>query len=103
MSDILIISACFMLATLPLTALFCRYRVKHQKRVGVGTTLVCGSAFPILLYLFILSVSWGHNKTWHPFFYLAVCCFIASLCMLPALGVVAYYQKRSSKIYDHVV
>lgn len=101
MSGILI-TFLLMLATVTLTALFCRYRVKHHKPVGVGITLACGSAFPFLFYLFILSVSWGSSKAWHPFIALGVCCFIASLCILPALGVVAYYQKRSSKNYDHV-
>jgi hypothetical protein len=91
-----------MLATVPLTAWLCHYRAKHHKRVAVGTTIACGSAFPILLYLFILSVSWGHTKTWHPFIDLGLCCFIASLCILPALGVVAYYQKRAQNNEDHV-
>jgi hypothetical protein len=102
MSGILI-AFLLMLATVALTALLCRYRVKHHKPVGVGITLACGSAFPFLFYLFILLVSWGSTKAWHPFIYLGACCFIASICILPALGVVAYYQKRSSKIYDHVV
>jgi hypothetical protein len=97
MSGILLIFF-LMLATVPLTALFCHYRVKRHKRVGVGVTLVCGSAFPILFYLFILSISWGSAKAWHPFINLGACCFIASFCTLPALGVVAYYQKRSPKL-----
>ena len=102
MAIILIVFVLPIVATVPLTAWLCHYRVKHRKRVAVGTTLVCGSAFPTLLYLGILSVTWGHNKTWLPFIDLGLCCFVASLCMLPALGVVAYYQKRSSKSYDHV-
>jgi len=101
MSGILIISL-LVLATVPLTTLFCRHRIKHHKRVGVGTTLACGSVFPFLFYLFILSVSWENTKTWHPFIDLGGYCFIAALCTLPALGVVAYYQKRYSKIYDHM-
>jgi hypothetical protein len=101
MSVILIIFL-LMLATVALTALLCRYRVKHHKPVGVGITLACGSAFPALFYLYILSASWGSSKFWHPFIDLGVCCFIASLCILPALGVVAYYQKRVLKKDDHV-
>ena len=101
MSGILI-ALLLMIATVPLTALICRHRIKHHKRVGVGVTLACGSIFPCLLYLFILSVSWGSSKAWHPFIYLGACSFITALCILPALGVVAYYQKRSSKIYDDV-
>jgi len=101
MSGLLIVFL-LMLATVPLTAWLCRHRIKHHKRVGVGTTLVCGSVFPFLFYLFILSVSFGSTKAWHPFIALGFCCFIAAFCMLPALGVVAYYQKRYSKIYDQV-
>jgi len=101
MSGILIIFL-LMLATMALSALLCRCRVKHHKPVGVGITLACGSAFPFLFYLFILTASWGSTKAWHPFIALGVCCFIASLCIVPALGVVAYYQKRSLKKDDHV-
>ena len=101
MSGILIIFV-LMLATVPLTALLCRHRVNHHKPIGIGITLACGSAFPFLFYLFVLSVSWGSTKAWHPFIALGFCCFIAALCILPALGIVAYYQKRSSKNYDHV-
>jgi uncharacterized BrkB/YihY/UPF0761 family membrane protein len=90
-----------MLATVALTAFLCRYRVKHHKPVGVGITLACGSAFPFLFYLIILSVSWGSTKKWDPFIALGVCSFITSLCIVPALGIVAYYQKRSPQNDDH--
>jgi hypothetical protein len=86
-----------MLATVPLTAWLCHYRAKHHKRIAVGTTVAGGSAIPLLMFLHFLSVSWEDTKTWHPFVDFAICCFIASLCMLAALGVVAYYQKRAKK------
>src|ERR1017187_8316395 len=89
------------LATVPLTTGLCHYRAKHHKRVAVGTTFVGGSAIPLLMFLYFLSVSWGHTKTWHPFIDFWICCFIASLCILVALGVVAYYQKSVQKNEDH--
>jgi len=54
-----------------------------------------------LFYLSILLVSWGSTKKWDPLIALGFCSFITSLCIVPALGVVAYYQKRSLKNDDY--
>jgi hypothetical protein len=104
MSDLAVYLAAIvlpMLATVPLTSWLCHYRAKRHKRVALGTTIVGGSVIPFLMFLYFLLAP-GQAKDMQPFVYLGICCFIASFCILAALGVVAYFQKRAYKNADHV-
>jgi hypothetical protein len=96
-----------MLATVVVTALFCRYRIARKKQVSYGTLLAC----PIIATLVVLlSLSFCFDG-WQIFtrgywtegkggleMIVVVFGFIAAFCVLPALGVVVYYQKQSKKL-----
>ena len=106
---VIIVFVAPVLASLPVAALLCRYRVSHKKRVSYET--IIGTALLITLVWLVvfsegrcfkaafwsmdatskLSVGWGLSWT------LRILGFIASICSLSALGVVAYYQKKNKK------
>jgi hypothetical protein len=92
------------LMTVPITALFCQWRLRRKKGISYGTMMagaLCASA------LFVASSTiyfngWEvlHLDAWldDKFFGRVAVFFILGsvslLCVLPALGVVVYYQRR---------
>jgi hypothetical protein len=104
--DILLVFGIPMLMTIPVTALLCRYRIARKKRASWGTLLVS----PVIANM-VFFLSWSfYRMGWHlftreawtngkgglvpVFFGLG---FIALMCVLPALGVVVYYQQQSKR------
>ena len=103
-----------MLLTIPVTALLCRYRIARGKRVSYGT-MFAGAC--IMMLIFLIGISMGQCFTldfwmnhhgqgkedpeW-PIPFLRLLGFITAICTLPALGVVAYYQKRGKSDASHL-
>jgi hypothetical protein len=93
------------LATVPVTALFCRYLIARKKRVSYGTIFV--GAFITTLFVFV-SFSFAFDG-WDVFFadywlrkgakggppLWALFGFVTMVCVLRALGVVAHYRRRN--------
>ena len=89
-----------MLATVPVTALICRYRTSRKKRVSYGTVITGACIIPMLFFaflMFVLSIPFASPKAASPFLLLRLFGFVACTCVLPAFGVVNYYQRRSKR------
>jgi len=89
------------LAAIPLTALLCRYRTSRKKRISYGTLLAGACSIPFVLFLFFTAVVLLEPRdpkgAPSPILFLELFGFVACLCVLPALGVVIYYQRRSRR------
>jgi ACR3 family arsenite efflux pump ArsB len=90
-----------MLVTIPVTAFLCRYRLARKKRVSYGTMF--SGAFIIGLFLAVVAtcmepdIWWSHEHKGSPEDFVVMLIFIATLCLLPALFVVVYYQRRGKR------
>ena len=104
--ELLIIIGTVILATAILTALFCRYHVRHSKRISYVMMLVSPfvATFMVMLCTSVCLEGWRvftreywmEAKGGMPIIY----GHIATLCVLPALGVAVYYKwwsKRDEK------
>ena len=86
------------LATVLATALMCRVRIRHHKRVSYGTVIVGASVFPFMLCATIILLFGFDVMADSPtLFWLNTFGTYACVCALPAFGVVHYYQKRSKR------
>ena len=110
---LIIISLVPAVITFPVTVILCRMRVAHKRRVGYGTMFL--GVF-IVLFLWFTFLSGGYcfspdfwasvtSKVWtrsgdSNVLLLKSFAFSAAISVLPALGVVHYYQKRSKR-HDH--
>ena len=97
----LLILAVPVLATIPVTIFLCRYRISHQKRVSYGTMFASASCIPLLLAIVVTctepDVWWSHEHKSSPQDFVVMLVFLMLLCVLPALGVVVYYQRRKKR------
>jgi hypothetical protein len=97
--DILLIFALPMLATLPIAILICRFRIARKKTVSYGTMFAAACSIPLFLALIATilqpDVWWSREDKMTPEIFITMLGFIAGICVLPALGVVVYYQRRS--------
>jgi hypothetical protein len=93
------------LATIGFTTLVCRYRTARKKRISYGTLLVSPLIANVIVFITLGGLIFGW-QFFAPNFWigngaigaaLPVIIFITILCILPALGVVVYYQKRRKK------
>ena len=112
MQQIITYFATPVLATIPVTIVLCRLRLAYKKRVSFGTMLF--SAF-VTTSLWLVLMSWGdwfskdfwstsipHKGYPHwPFDLLKDSGFIMALSTLPALCIVAYYQKHGRRNEAH--
>jgi hypothetical protein len=100
------------LMTIPLTALICRHRLRCKRQVSYGTMV--GGAFCASL-LFVIGTAfyyngwdaltidgWMYDKFFGTGAVFIVLGFITVVCVLPALGVVVYYQRRQKRDESHV-
>jgi hypothetical protein len=94
------------LVSIPLTALICRFRLAHNKRVYWGTVMAgaLGASLAVFLAMAVYSGELGdllRPAAWFPEAKSPGALFIitvpAFLCALPAVAVVAYYQRRHAK------
>jgi hypothetical protein len=89
-----------MLATIPVAGMICRIRVAHQKRVSYGTMFASACCVPLVLALAVSCISpdiWSREGKNVPELWLVMLAFLVAMCVLPALFVVLYYQRRSKK------
>ena len=100
------------LVTIPLTALLCRRRLKRKKPISYGTMLA-GAFFASVFFVVSSSVyfngwdvftleGWMDDKFFGRGAVFVVLGCITLMCVLPALGVVVYYQMRHKKDEKHV-
>lgn len=102
----LIYFGAMVLVSIPLTALICRCRLAHKKRVYWGTVLA--GALGASLAVFLAAAAYFGEigdilrpASWFPEAKSPGALFIitvpAFLCVLPAVAVVAYYERRQGK------
>jgi hypothetical protein len=99
-----------LLVTIPVTVLLCHFQVRSKRRVSYGT-MIAGAVIVPLSFLILgsggecfsqayWSRDYGPNHKlgpdW-PFSELKDMGFAATICAMPALGVVAYYQRRGKR------
>lgn len=113
--DIIVIFVAPMLTTIPVAALFCRHRLSGKKKVSYGTMVASACVVTLLWLVFVsegrcfrsefwsMEPAWKGSVGWGLTWTLRLLGFIASICALSALGVVAYYQKQSTRGETHVV
>ena len=95
-----------MALTVPVTAALCRFRLAHRLRVSYGTVLASSSIVALIWFVCIFPSDYSYNThdlahhKWDPDWFpslLRLSAFIAVICLLPALAVVAYDQRRRSE------
>ena len=95
----------FMALTVPVTAALCRFRLAHRLRVSYGTVVIGAFIVALIFFVCLFPSQYSYNShhdehhKWDPdwFPYLVrLSGFVAVICLLPALAVVAYYQRRRS-------
>ena len=100
------------LGTLVVAVLLCHYRVSRRKQVSWGTVLASSVIANVAAFLGVGFYQWGfHLFTSEaldggkgpPGGVLIVVGVITILCVLPALGVAVYYQRRSKTDETRVV
>ena len=112
--ELILISLVPAVITIPVTAFLCRFRVAHKHRVAYGTMLL-GVFAVMFCWLVIFSGGACFSPDyWHSVIstinrthwtrsgdtavlYLKSIAFSAAISLLPAFGVVHYYQKRSKR------
>jgi hypothetical protein len=92
-----------MALTIPFTALLCRYRTARKRGISYGTMLF--GAFAASLVVFLCIGGWeiftpdywtvGHKEP--PGFAFVFLGFTTAFCVLPALGVSVFYQRRRKR------
>jgi hypothetical protein len=106
MIDSLLIFGGPILVTLVVAVLLCRYRYSHKKRIGFGTVVASAVIANVAVFM---SVAF-YEEGWHLFTReawtggkggweagLFVLGIITVMCILPALGVAVYYERRSRR------
>jgi hypothetical protein len=88
-----------MLATIPVAGMICRIRVARKKPISYGTLLMSACAIPFIVALIATCIQpdiwWSREHKMTPEIVLTMLGYMAAMCVLPALGVVVYYQRRS--------
>ena len=94
-----------MALTVPVTTALCRFRLAHRLRVSYGTVVASASIVALIFFVCLFPSQFSYNRhhdaqhkwdpDWFPYL-LRFSAFIAVICLLPALAVVAYYQRRRS-------
>jgi hypothetical protein len=94
-----------MVLTIPVTAALCRFRLARRLRVSYGTAAAGASIIALVIFAFLLPYEFSYNShhdaqhKWDPDWFpslLRFSAFIAVICLVPALAVVGYYQKKAS-------
>ncbi len=96
-----------MVMTVPVAGLLCHYRVARQRLVSYGTMFTAASCVPLLLAVIATcldpSMWWTREHKNVPEIWLVTLLFMAAMCVLPALCVVVYYQRRKKRDETPVV
>ena len=94
------------LVTVPITVLFCRHRIAHQKSVSFGTvcigvsgatliTLICAIGTDLFKRAYWASI--GDNPSLPRFVFFLVLGILVAVCFVPSAFIVGYYRSRSKK------
>ncbi len=90
-----------MLATIPVAGMICRIRLARKKRISYGTLFISACCIPLLIAFIATCIQpdiwWSYEHKSSPEDYFMMLVFIAAMCVLPALFVVVYYQRRSKR------
>jgi hypothetical protein len=89
-----------MLATIPATIFLCRFRVARKRQVSYGTMLAGALSVPVTAIVVVSCLDlgfWSGDFRLGPVDILILFGLIAAMCVLPALVVVVYYQRRSKR------
>ena len=90
-----------MLATIPVAGMICRIRIARKKPISYGTLLLSACSLPLLIAFIATCIQpdiwWSREHKMTPEIFLTMLGYLAATCVLPALGVVVYYQRRSKK------
>ena len=92
-----------MALTVPLTGLLCRYRIARQRRISYGTMLLGATAASMVVFLgaggweIFRPDYWAGGHKSPPSFALVLLGYTAAFCVLPALGVVIFYERRGKR------
>jgi DMSO reductase anchor subunit len=103
----LLLLTVLMSATIPATAFLCRYRTSRKKRVSCGTLFAGASVVPLVVAVVVTctepDIWWSHEHKGSPHDFFITLVFLMLLCVLPALCVVVYYQrkKKRDEICEH--
>ena len=89
------------LATIPIVACLCRFRLARKKRVSYGT-VACGAAIVPVSYALLLTCVepegwWSHAHKTSPEAIVGGLVILWIFCILPAFFTVAYYQRRCKR------
>jgi O-antigen/teichoic acid export membrane protein len=102
--DIIGISVFFaipMAATIPVAAVLCRYRVARNRRISYGTMFAAASCIPLLLAVVATCIDpsmwWSREGKNVPEIWFVMLMFLVGMCVLPALCVLVYYQRRPKR------
>ena len=85
------------LMILPVTALLCWFRMKRGNGISYGTALT-GAFGAVLLTDCVVLVRVARYESWTAAYcagWITGCFFLSLCCVLPALGIVHYYQKKA--------
>ena len=92
-----------MALTVPLTAFLCRYRIVRRRRISYGTMLLGAIAGSVIVFLGVGGWEiftpdyWTGNHKSPPSFALVFLGYTTAFCVLPALGVAVFYERRGEK------
>jgi hypothetical protein len=90
-----------MLATIPVAALICNVRVARKKPMSYGTVVAAACSIPLIVAMIATSIQpdmwWSREHKMTPQIYITMLGFMAAMCVLPALGVVVYFQRRGKR------
>jgi hypothetical protein len=96
-----------MLATIPLAAMICRIRIARKKPISYGTLIMSACCIPLLIAFIATCIQpdiwWSREHKMTPEIFLTMLGYIAAICVLPALGVVVYYQRQTKRDEKRVV
>lgn len=94
-----------MALTVPVTAALCRFRLARRLSISYGTVVASASMVALFWFVCLVPREYSYNShrdaqhMWDPDWFpslVRLSAFIAVICLLPALGVVAHYRQRSS-------
>jgi hypothetical protein len=90
-----------MLATIPVAVFLCHRRFVQQRGISYGTMFTAASCVPFLLAVVATCIEpsmwWSREGKNVPELWLVMLLFMAAMCVLPALCVAVYYQRRKKR------
>jgi O-antigen/teichoic acid export membrane protein len=90
-----------MVATIPVTMFLCRRRLARQKRISYGTMFASALCVPFAMAFiatcFEPDIWFTREHKNDPSVWPVMLFFMVAMCVLPALGVVVYYQRRKKR------